>query len=68
MRRFLLAAMKEAFGDRMAVELHRHGQGGGLAVERAIEPGLIGLADRAALPIVATNECFFATAGHVSGA
>jgi DNA polymerase-3 subunit alpha len=54
---FLLAAMKEAFGDRMAVELHRHG----LALERAIEPGLLGLADRAALPVVATNECFFAT-------
>jgi DNA polymerase-3 subunit alpha len=54
---FLLAAMKEAFGDRLAVEVHRHG----LALERAIEPGLIGLADRAGLPLVATNECFFAT-------
>jgi DNA polymerase-3 subunit alpha len=54
---FLLARMKEAFPDRMAVELHRHG----LPLERAIEPGLIGLADRAALPLVATNECFFAT-------
>jgi DNA polymerase-3 subunit alpha len=53
----LLARMKEAFGDRLAVELHRHG----VALERAVEPGLIGLADRLALPLVATNECFFAT-------
>ena len=53
----MLAAMAEAFGDRAAVELHRHG----LALERAIEPGLIALADGAGLPLVATNECFYAT-------
>jgi DNA polymerase-3 subunit alpha len=53
----LLARMHEAFPDRVAVELHRHG----LAIERAIEPGLVALADRSALPLVATNECFFAT-------
>ncbi len=53
----LLARMREAFGDRLAVELHRHG----LPVEQAIEPGLIGLADRFGVPLVATNECFFAT-------
>jgi DNA polymerase-3 subunit alpha len=53
----LLARMAEAFGDRAVVELHRHG----LAVEAAIEPGLLALADDAGLPIVATNECFFAT-------
>jgi DNA polymerase-3 subunit alpha len=53
----LLARMKEAFPDRAAVELHRHGT----SLDRAIEPGLIGLADRFALPLVATNECFFAT-------
>jgi DNA polymerase-3 subunit alpha len=53
----LLARMREAFPGRAAVELHRHG----LPVERAIEPGLITLADRHALPLVATNECFFAT-------
>jgi DNA polymerase-3 subunit alpha len=52
----LLAAMAEAFPGHVVVELHRHG----LAVERAIEPGLIALADAAGLPLVATNECFFA--------
>ncbi len=54
----LLRAFAEAFGDRTVVELHRHG----LPLERAIEPGLIALADAAGLPLVATNECFFATA------
>jgi DNA polymerase-3 subunit alpha len=53
----LLAQLAEAFPDRMAMELHRHG----LPLEAAIEPGLIALADRAAIPLVATNECFFAT-------
>jgi DNA polymerase-3 subunit alpha len=52
-----LAAVREGFGDRAAVELHRHG----LTIERAVEPGLIALADEMALPLVATNECFFAT-------
>ena len=53
----LLDEFAAAFPGRAAVELHRHG----LAVERAIEPGLITLADRQGLPLVATNECFFAT-------
>ncbi len=53
----LLARLHEAFPDRCMMELHRHG----LAVERAIEPGLIALADQMGLPLVATNECFFAT-------
>ncbi len=52
----LLAMMRDAFPDRVAVELHRHG----LAVERAIEPGQIMLADRLRLPLVATNDCQFA--------
>jgi DNA polymerase-3 subunit alpha len=52
----LLARLAEAFPDRIAMELHRHG----LPVERAIEPGLISLADAAGIPLVATNECFFA--------
>ena len=55
--RALVARLAEAFGDRAMMELHRHG----LDVERAIEPGLIRLADEAGLPLVATNECFFAT-------
>ena len=53
----MLARMAEAFGDRAVVELHRHG----LPVEGAIEPGLLALADEIGLPIVATNECLFAT-------
>jgi DNA polymerase-3 subunit alpha len=52
----LLAALAEAFPDRIAIELNRHG----LAVEKAVEPGLVALADRFGLPLVATNECFFA--------
>jgi DNA polymerase-3 subunit alpha len=55
----LLARMREAFPDRLAVELHRHLT----QLDRAIEPGLITLADGAGLPLVATNECFFATPG-----
>jgi DNA polymerase-3 subunit alpha len=55
----LLARLAEIFPDRLAVELHRHG----LAVERAIEPGLVALADEIGLPLVAANDCYFATAG-----
>jgi DNA polymerase-3 subunit alpha len=52
----LLARLAEAFPGRCMVELHRHS----LKLEHAIEPGLIGLADAAGLPLVATNDCFFA--------
>jgi DNA polymerase-3 subunit alpha len=52
----LLARFAEAFADRAVVELHRHG----LPAERAIEPGLIALADAAQCPLAATNDCFFA--------
>jgi DNA polymerase-3 subunit alpha len=55
----LLARLAEAFPDRCVVELHRHS----LALDHAIEPGLIALADAAHLPLVATNDCFFATPG-----
>ena len=55
----LLARMREAFPDRAGVELHRHGT----RLDAALEPGLIRLADRARLPLVATNECFFPDAG-----
>jgi DNA polymerase-3 subunit alpha len=51
-----LAALHEAFPDRIAMELQRHGE----KLEQAIEPGLITLADRRRIPLVATNECFFA--------
>ncbi len=52
----LLARFAEAFPDRTVMELHRHG----LPMEKAIEPGLIALADAASIPLVATNDCFFA--------
>ncbi len=52
----LLAQCAEAFPGRCMTELHRHG----LPLERAIEPGLVTLADRLGLPLVATNECFYA--------
>jgi DNA polymerase-3 subunit alpha len=53
----LLASLVAAFPGRVAMELHRHG----LASERAVEPGLIALADAAGIPLVATNDCYFAT-------
>jgi DNA polymerase-3 subunit alpha len=52
----LLDALREAFPDRLAVELHRHG----LAQERGIEAGLLALAKAARLPIVAANDVYFA--------
>lgn len=59
----LMDRLHEAYGSHMAVELHRHGQ----AAERAVEPGMIAMADRMGLPLVATNECFPET-GYVRGA
>ncbi len=56
--RRLLARLREGFDGRCLMELHRHG----LELERRIEPGLIALADEFGLPLVATNECFFAAA------
>ncbi len=53
----MLVRLAAAFPGRLYVELMRHG----LDAERAIEPGLIALADRHDLPLVATNEAFFTT-------
>ncbi|MBV1838336.1 DNA polymerase III subunit alpha [Acetobacter estunensis] len=50
-----LARLHEAFGDNLVVELNRFG----VPIEEAVEPGVLALADRMRLPIVATNECFF---------
>jgi DNA polymerase-3 subunit alpha len=50
-----LARLREMFGDRLAMELQRHGE----RLEEAVEPGLITLADERGIPLVATNECFF---------
>jgi DNA polymerase-3 subunit alpha len=52
----LLGRLAEAFVGRTVVELHRHAT----PLDRAIEPGLLTLADAAGLPIVATNDCYFA--------
>ncbi len=52
-----LERLAAVFGDRLYVELQRHG----LESEIATEPALIDLADRLGLPLVATNEPYFAT-------
>jgi DNA polymerase-3 subunit alpha len=49
-------ALLRLFGDRLYVELQRHGT----ATEKQVEPGLLDLAYSMNLPIVATNEPFFA--------
>ena len=46
------------FGDRLYIELQRHG----IEKERRVEAGLIDLAYTKGLPLVATNEPYFATA------
>src|SRR6201996_9030680 len=46
------------FGDRLYIELQRHG----VDKERRVEAGLIDLAYGKGLPLVATNEPYFATA------
>jgi DNA polymerase-3 subunit alpha len=48
--------LKNIFGDRLYVELQRHG----LTQEKAVEPQLIDIAYAEDLPLVATNECYFA--------
>ncbi len=50
-------ALQTIFGDRLYVELQRHG----LPQERAVEPLLLNLAYELDLPIVATNEPYFET-------
>ncbi|PVE23270.1 DNA polymerase III subunit alpha [Microvirga sp. KLBC 81] len=52
-----LDILKNAFGHQLYVEIQRHG----LDEQRMVEGELIGLADRNGLPIVATNEPFFAS-------
>src|SRR5215470_17905733 len=49
--------LAETFGDRLYVELQRHG----VERERRVEGGLIDLAYARGLPLVATNEPYFAT-------
>jgi len=52
-----LLRLKGIFADRLYVELQRHN----LASENRIEGRLIDLAYRHDIPLVATNDCFFAT-------
>ncbi|MFP5514053.1 MAG: DNA polymerase III subunit alpha, partial [Alphaproteobacteria bacterium] len=60
----VLERLKRLFPGRLYVELQRHegGRGHFAAVENAIEPALIDLAYAHDLPLVATNDCYFATA------
>jgi DNA polymerase-3 subunit alpha len=55
-RRFL--QLKAIFGDRFYTELQRHGVEG----EKATEGGLLKLAYAHGVPLVATNDCYFAAA------
>ncbi|BBK37344.1 DNA-directed DNA polymerase [Allostella sp. ATCC 35155] len=48
--------LRALFPDRLYIELQRHG----LAAEEAIEPELLALADATGLPLVATNDAYFA--------
>ena len=50
------AVLARLFRDRFYVELQRHGT----AAERAVEPALVELAYAHGIPLVATNEPFFA--------
>ena len=52
-----LKALEKIFGDRLYVEIQRHG----LKHEIETEPALLDLAYARALPIVATNEVYFAS-------
>jgi len=54
-----LEAFKKAFPDRLYVEIMRHG----VQAEERTEAELIDLAYEHDVPLVATNECFFADAG-----
>ncbi len=51
-----LLALQKAFGNRLYVEVQRHG----LDIEAQVEPLLIELAYAHDLALVATNECYFA--------
>jgi DNA polymerase-3 subunit alpha len=52
-----LDTLQSAFGDRLYIELQRHN----LAAERQSEEALLDLAYARNIPIVATNDCYFAT-------
>jgi len=51
-----LSLLRDAFADRLYVELQRHGLDG----QRRTEPQLLAMAYRCGLPLVATNQAYFA--------
>lgn len=51
-----LKSLEKIFGNRLYVELQRHG----LEAEARVEPLLLRLAYQRKLPVVAANECYFA--------
>ncbi|MDD9911450.1 MAG: DNA polymerase III subunit alpha [Alphaproteobacteria bacterium] len=56
----LTTQLKEAFGNRLYIELQRHE----LDIEQQTEPKFIELAERFEIPLVATNDCRFLTEGQ----
>ncbi|MEO1206205.1 MAG: DNA polymerase III subunit alpha [Pseudomonadota bacterium] len=57
-----LKKLRKIFGDRLYIELQRHGaQGGATANEATVETQLIDLAYAQDVPLVATNQAYFAT-------
>jgi len=60
----LLRHLAAAFGDRLYVELQRHpGESGAPEAEKLTEQGLVVMAYAMDLPLVATNDVYFAEAG-----
>ncbi|MEO0913702.1 MAG: PHP domain-containing protein, partial [Pseudomonadota bacterium] len=56
----LLRRLGAMFGDRLYVELQRHGEGGGRTeAEAATEQGFVEFAYAMDLPLVATNDVYF---------
>ena len=53
----ILTRLHAVFGDRVYIELQRHGT----TAEKTAEQGLIDLAYENNIPLVATNQCYFAT-------
>ncbi len=56
-----LAELQKLFHGRLYLELQRHGQGQIGRDETTLESKILALADKFALPLVATNDVFFAT-------
>ena len=52
-----LKRLHKIFGDRLYIELQRHG----IPEENAVEETLIDLAYKHNIPLVATNDCYFST-------